>query len=191
VHASQARHLVGPARLVGTPMEVAKAVPGYLFYLGPADGPEDATAPWAGFHLGPIRIAPAARGTMRVVLPFARLAAQGRELYLSSEENVMVLGVVVDGVVTPRPGHPVLVASADERRVFGMLARELFGAARTRSLLMALLQVLFAAVAAWSLSLVLAFLAEPLVGRLSGEGEVRLPAGGALPSITQMLRYDA
>jgi hypothetical protein len=191
IGADQATKLVGPIRLIGRPSDVVDGTQGYLYFSAPGQDPEDVRAPWSGFKVGPVRVAPAERADLLIILPSARLGRAGRELMISAEEDVMVMGYLKDGELSARPGLPIVVAPAGARRVFDRLSQELFGAAKRRSLCTAMLQVAFGAAAAWFLTLLVATVSE-LTARRIGRQPIdlsRLEDTDKHPSITQMLRY--
>jgi hypothetical protein len=190
VRADQAAWLVGPAVVIGQPSEIAECEPGFLYYRASDAAVPERPAPRAGFELGELSIEPAPEDQMHVVLPSARLGPQGRETMIREEETIMVLGFVDDGKMQARPGYPIVVSPADQRRVFDRLSQDLLGAPERRSLYAALLQVVFCAAAAWFITLLLASATEKIIGRFGGSGEDGASGEDTKhPSITQVLRY--
>jgi hypothetical protein len=128
------------------------------------------------------------------------LGTAGRECFIGAEENVVVMGVLQDGVMRPRPGYPLVVAPAGEaaypasggptpltaspgergwmRKVMEALAADLAGTGARRARRLALLQAAFGSALAWSMALFAASVTESLLGRAPGAPAAqRLPAG--------------
>jgi hypothetical protein len=190
VRSSDAAWLAGPSRIVGVPTEIVDAVPGYLVFVEPGQAPSDVGAPWAGFTLGKLIVGPAPHGEMIVFRPAARAAPDGHEAAIRDTDETVVMGYAAYGRIVPRPGYPIVIMPADARRATAALQRVLFGAAPKRALHTAMLQLLFATAAAWSIALVLAAACETLLGRFARPLPI---VGGPLvstkgPSITQILR---
>ncbi|MHC4198839.1 MAG: hypothetical protein ACYSU0_02540 [Planctomycetota bacterium] len=207
VPAGKAGGLSGPVRLVGRPspgaLSGAGPAPGalsgagarYFYYRGPGEGGEG-SAVYAGFRLGAVTVAACSPSDCRVVRPHVRLGSAGREHFIGAEENVVVMGVLRDGVLRPRRGYPLVVAPAgeaaypapggaralaaspDERRwmrqVMEAVADDLAGTGARRARWLALLQAAFGSALAWSMALLAASATERLLGP---PRPLALPAG--------------
>jgi hypothetical protein len=183
VWAEDAPLLAGPVRVFGRPEPERPSGSRYL-HLSESGAParsagsdEDQVSPREGFRVGPVEVAPSpllrGRGILAslasgralpdglvVASPHVRLAAGGRELFIRSDEVVVVMGFLLDGKVAPWPGYPVIVAPAAGEGLFRRLSADLLGRRDLRARHLAKLQIAFGALAAWFLALLLATATE-------------------------------
>jgi hypothetical protein len=195
VPAGKAGGLSGPVKLVGRPMSGALSGPApalgtrsgarHFYYRGPG-GDGEGSAVYTGFRLGAVAVAACSPSDCRVVRPHVRLGSAGREHFIGAEENVVVMGVLQDGVLRSRPGYPLVVAPAGEaadpspggpllpttnpdertwmRKVMRAVAADLAGTGARRARWLALLQAAFGSALAWSMALFAASATERLLG---------------------------
>jgi hypothetical protein len=199
VRAEDARLFAGPVKLVGRPGAVVGAEPGYLYFKGGGGRDEDAAtgsraldahgtaaAPYAGFRVGEVAVAPATPEDLRVAFPHVRLGQDGREVFIRDDEDVLVIGYMLSGKVAPRPGYPVIVAPAGaaslgRHGVPRTLGAGLLGAERKRTRYLVMLQLVFGALAAWFLTVVCSACTEYLVARRAARrSETEAAAGRSL-----------
>jgi hypothetical protein len=153
----------GPVKLVGRP-ELRAPGKQYLFLSRPDSGEEGAQAPGVEpFGMAGVLVPSAGADVLRVARPRVRLGPKGRERFIRADEDVMVLGFAVAGVLVPGPAYPTVVAPGDAPRVLESIAADLLGTARPRALYVALLQILFASGLAWSMTILLASATERLL----------------------------
>jgi len=173
MRAEDARWFAGTAGIVGRPAEVVHPHGEFLYFRGPGrstsvaqpmpDGTESdggRGAPYDGFRLGLIEVAPSPPERMRVVRPHVRLGWDGRETFIAGDEEVIVFGFLVDGKVSARAERPVVLAPAAASRVRETMADDLLGRAATRARHLACLHVVFGAWVAWFLALLAASATE-------------------------------
>jgi hypothetical protein len=169
--AEDAGHVTGPVRLVGGPTATSPEGREYLYLTGSGeDAGGGARASRVAFRLGPVLVAPSPDGAVTVLNPHARLGEDGAEAYVEADEDLVVLGYLLDGCLAPRGGYPVALSPAGAKGLEKALGSDILGTTRARRVLVAFLQIVFAAAAAWFVTVVMATLTEVAASRL---GEAR------------------
>jgi len=162
VPAAETSGLAGPVVAWGRPTEAPQGRPGYLYLRD--DGGER-VSPCAGFSLGPLAVAPMDAGSLVVVRPHVRLAEGGRETFIRTDEDVLVMGFLVGGKLTAADPYPVVIAPAQAHpagtsAIFEELADGLAGRKDLRSRELAALHVVAGSFAAYFATLILASATE-------------------------------
>lgn len=172
LRAEEAQMKAGPAVLEGRPTNVASGGPaGYLYLRTEGDEKHHVSG---AFSLGPVKV----KGPFLPVRPRVRLAQHGRESFIRSDEDVLAAGFLIDGELRSEDPYPLAVAPAEvgASLMLQELNKTLAGRSSERSQLLAGLQLVWGAFAAYFKTLLLALAAEFLLKRRrhAGAGEFKV-----------------